>query len=172
MSVRAGLSCRLRSARLVSPLSALMSVIGVLRRPRTVRLVSPLSALMSVIEAKKRRPRGRKASPPRPPLESRHLHAARPPWSPPGSKARTGGIVRLLERLEEKPHTTLDELAAQIKNGWVPILARKGPRTRATANVATSSPSILLACHALALPRPPTPMSGWNTYLAFSGTAP
>ena len=43
-----GLSWRLKFVRLVSPLSALMSVIELVWSKRLVRLVSPLSALMSV----------------------------------------------------------------------------------------------------------------------------
>ena len=39
-----------RDVRLVSPLSALMSVIELPQRVRVVRLVSPLRALMSLIE--------------------------------------------------------------------------------------------------------------------------
>ena len=45
---------RWSSVRLVSPLTALMSVIALPLRRRFVRLVSPLSALMSVIELSQR----------------------------------------------------------------------------------------------------------------------
>ena len=50
MLLRLGLLPRVSSVRLVSPLSALMSLIELSLMLRIVRLVSRLSALMSLIE--------------------------------------------------------------------------------------------------------------------------